>query len=334
MMRTSSKLSAAVALFAVASAAPKAANSAIRVEDGYAPGADGVRLFYRRAGTGPDTVVFLHGGPGASTHDGGEAIEPLAGKYTIILYDQRGGGRSEIITDASRLTAQDHVRDLEALRQHFKLQRFSLVGLSWGSALAALYASQHPEHLTRIVFLAPMPPARVPYLQQRIDKTNSKLTSAEVSRARAITQLYATASDTEAVTLCREQFRLINKPYQLKPALPSSPPPEICNVPPAAIKNFWVVNAAVFKSLGNYDLRPQLAAIKVPVLVIEGARSVVPLDATREWVRSTPNARLLLVPGAGHGVFFDQPAALQRAVREFLDGRWPEGTATRTPYKS
>jgi proline iminopeptidase len=297
-----------------------------KVQEGYAPGADGVRLFYyRKVRNGSDVVIFLHGGPGASMHDGGYEIQPVAKGHSLIMYDQRGGGRSEIITDPARLTAEDHVRDLEALREDFKIQKFSLIGLSWGAGLAALYASEHPEHVSRVIFLAPLPPARVPFLQQRVEHTNAALTAQEVARVREIMGLYASASDQEAISLCREQFRIIEKPYRFRPSSSDSSPPDVCNVPPAAIRNFWIVNAAVFKSLGNYDLRPKLASIKVPALVIEGAKSVVPLDATIEWSRAAPNARLLLIPGAGHGVFQDQPRALLNAIEVFLAGVWPRG---------
>lgn len=298
-----------------------------KIEQGYAPGAGGVRLFYRKIGTERDVVMFLHGGPGASMHDGGHEMEPIAEDHTLIMYDQRGGGRSDIITDASRLTAADHVRDLEALRRHFRIEKFSLIGLSWGSGLAALYASEYPDRVSRIVFLAPLPPARSPYLQQRVDKTNSLLSAQDIGRYREIIKLYPASTDEEAVSLCREQFRIIDKPYRLKPRSAESESPDICNVPPAAIRNFWVVNAAVFKSLGDYDFRPKLTMLRMPVLVIEGARSAVPLDATEEWARSAPNARLLLIPDAGHGVYHDEPKALLNAIRRFLRGDWP-ATAT------
>ena len=67
-------------------------------------------------------------------------LQPLAGNRGILMYDQRGGGRSEIITDPNRLTAADHVRDLEAVRVALDLDRFALVGESWGARLAVLYA--------------------------------------------------------------------------------------------------------------------------------------------------------------------------------------------------
>src|SRR5215207_10097502 len=61
--------------------------------EGYFTGADGVRLFYRRFGHGKSVVVLIHGGPGGDMSNGWE-MQPLARGRTLILYDQRGGGRS------------------------------------------------------------------------------------------------------------------------------------------------------------------------------------------------------------------------------------------------
>ena len=84
-------------------------------------------------------------------------MDRLGAKRTLIMYDQRGSGRSEVVTDPKRLTAEDHVRDLEALRKHVGLRKMTLVGLSWGSGLAALYAAQYPDRVSRMILVSPMP---------------------------------------------------------------------------------------------------------------------------------------------------------------------------------
>lgn len=83
------------------------------LQQGYLQGKDGVQLFYRMVGGGKDTLVFVHGGPGLSMEDGTLDIEMLAKKgYTFIGYDQRGGGRSELVRDITKLTMDDQVEDL------------------------------------------------------------------------------------------------------------------------------------------------------------------------------------------------------------------------------
>src|SRR5215216_1370401 len=69
--------------------------------EGYVDAGAGVRLFYRIVGTGRDTVVVLHGGPGFSMSYLAADLEPLAARHVLIFYDQRGTGGSTLVTDST-----------------------------------------------------------------------------------------------------------------------------------------------------------------------------------------------------------------------------------------
>ncbi len=298
----------------------QSAPSKAPIEQGYLTGADGVRIFYRKIGSGSDFVVFLHGGPGLSMHDGGSSMGPLSDLHTLILYDQRGGGRSDLVKDKSLLTVANDVRDLEGLRLHFGLQKMALIGLSWGSGLAALYADAHPEHVSRIVFLDPMPVARNPYVKERSDKIRSLVSSADNKRIMELEKRDRTATDDQLVANCREEDRISFKPYLYNFGSYDRGRQDACDDPPAAIRNSAVVGEAIIDSLGNFDFRPMLKKLSVPVLVIEGERTNVPLDSTREWANAPRKARLLLIRNSGHAAFVDQPEILIRDVESFLGG--------------
>ncbi len=303
------------------------------VQEGHLAGADNVRLFYRRVGEGSDFIVLLHGGPGASLANGEFLGDTLADKeHTVVMYDQRGGGRSDVVKDPSMLTAASHVRDLEALREHFGIQKMSLIGISWGSVLAALYADAHPERVGRIVFLDPMWAANKPYEQQREEKIESLIAPKDAARLKEIENEWGTAIDDRIRALCMERFRILLGPYFFNPKSYDASRPEatiagrevagLCGEPPAAIRNLDLVADAVMSSLGDFDLRPMLAKLKVPVLVVEGEKTNVPLDATREWVKAIPGARLLLIPDAGHMALEEKPEAIHE-IGAFLNGQWP-----------
>ena len=301
------------------------------VSEGYFRGADGVRLFYRKVGNGKNAVVFLHGGPGLGINDGGYDLEPLARGRTLLMYDQRGSGRSEIVTDPNLLTVDYQIRDLEEFRKHFKLERMSLVGLSWGSGLATLYASHYPERVEKLLLVSPMPPARTPYWQQRTAKITSLIGPEKAARLTEIRQLLPKSSNAQAVALCREAFTISSQPYFVEPpsnqtklvrrraALIRERVEVMCDAPPAALRNRFVVVFAVFDSLGDWNFLPQLNKIKSPALIIEGENSDVPLDATRAWANAVPNGRLLLIPNAGHVHFIEQPKLFFTAANQFLN---------------
>jgi proline iminopeptidase len=126
--------------------------------EGRAPGANAA-LFYRFIGTGSDVLVVIHGGPGMDMGYMVPDFQPLAERHQLLFYDQRGGGRSELLPDDAALyTMACHVADLEALRHHFGLERLTLVAHSFGPAIAASYAMAHPDRVARMVFIGPVPP--------------------------------------------------------------------------------------------------------------------------------------------------------------------------------
>ena len=152
----------------------KPAYGNLPVKEGYFSGADNARLFYRVVGKGSKTIVFVHGGPGLGIDDGGYDLEAIAANgFRFIMYNQRGGGRSELVTDKSKLGIDYYVRDLEALRQHFRLRTMNLIGLSWGSGIVAQYAAAYPKNIDRLVFLSPMPPSEDFSKQRNLKNTFS-----------------------------------------------------------------------------------------------------------------------------------------------------------------
>lgn len=290
--------------------------------DGYVAGADGVRIFYRKVGRGDEVVVCVHGGPGLNMASGCRDTEPLAHGRTVIMYDQRGSGRSELVSDPHRLTPSDHVRDLEALRRQLGVERMSLVGFSWGAGLAALYAMEHPDRVKRLLLVAPLPPARTPYWEQRLAKIKAKMGTEVSARMDSIRRRIPQADDSETVALCRE-LRIGYRAYLANPANLSRVR-DRCDMSPASIRNGMLVSRATLDALGDWDFRPRLARLRMPALVVEGAESEVPLEATREWAAALPSARLILIPHAGHELWAEQPADFLRVAAQFLDGRYPK----------
>lgn len=288
------------------------------VSEGYFIGADGIRLSYRRVGSGKNLIVLLHGGPGSNMNAVWLDLEPLARKHTVLMYDQRGGGRSEIIKDRGKLKYTDHVRDLEALRKQFGLERLVLVGESWGAGLAALYAMEHPDRVRRLLLLGPMPPSRA-LITRRLEKTDERIDFSK--RIAEFRHALPTASDPLA--LCREFFSVYMAALFFDPASTGRRRGSSCDAPPEGVRNYMVVNDATFSSLGEYDLVPKLGQLLIPTLIVEGEQSIPTLESVHAWAEAMPNARLLLIPNSGHFPQVEQPHLFFPAVERFLNGGWP-----------
>lgn len=295
-----------------------------QVEKGYFAGADGVRLFYRKVGRGEETTVYLHGGPW-NMSDGGYDLDELAENRTLIAFDQRSGGRSDLVNDPTLLTVEYYVRDLEALCQHFGLEKVILIGQSWGCALAALYTAEHPHRVKRLLLLSPLPPARDPYWNQRLEKTNEVIGVDGVTRMEELSREIDGAPDGKVAALCRELMQLMFRGYLTDVSVLDCMKVGYCEGSPAAIRHQLKAGDMAISSLGNWDFRSILAQIEIPVLVVEGADTHVPLDATRAWAVACADARLILVPGANHITWLEGDIPkLIRVLKDFLDGRWPE----------
>jgi proline iminopeptidase len=123
--------------------------------DPYASGmldvGDGNSLYWERCGTpGAKPVVFLHGGPGAGAGPAHRRQFNPA-KYDMLLFDQRGCGRSTPHASLEANTTWHLVADIERLRKMIGIEKWMVFGGSWGSTLSLAYAQTHPERVTQLV---------------------------------------------------------------------------------------------------------------------------------------------------------------------------------------
>jgi proline iminopeptidase len=112
---------------------------------------DGHRLYWEESGRADGVpVVFLHGGPGAGASPvHRQFFDPE--HYRIVIFDQRGAGRSTPLGGIEANTTPDLVEDIERLRVHLGVERWIVFGGSWGSTLALAYAEHHPERCLALV---------------------------------------------------------------------------------------------------------------------------------------------------------------------------------------
>jgi proline iminopeptidase len=112
---------------------------------------DGHRIYWELCGNPKGKpAVFLHGGPGAgSSTDHRRLFDPA--KYCVLLFDQRGCGRSTPHARIEANTTWHLVADIERLRSQFGVEQWLVFGGSWGSTLALAYAQTHPERVSALI---------------------------------------------------------------------------------------------------------------------------------------------------------------------------------------
>ncbi len=286
-------------------------------DSGWIAGPDGVRLYYEKIGTGPRTIIV----PGRLFL--ARELASLGERHTLILYDMRNRGRSSRVDDGRLLTIRKDVEDLEAVRSHFRVNRFVPVGYSYLGLMVVLYALEHPDRVERLVQLGPVPrkfgteyPASLLHRD-----TVPPVDSAVAARLDSLDQAgWATAHPRE---FCEEsratQVRLVGDPAKAR--LLSNP----CDMP-----NEWPVHLRRhfqhhFADVQRLDVSTEaVARVRAPVLIVHGTWDRnAPYAAGREWALTLPNARLITVERAAHQVVTDAPEVVLPAIGEFVAGRWP-----------
>jgi proline iminopeptidase len=293
-------------LLAIHLAAAAAQVPTVPITEGFAVMDDGVRLYYRLAGTHGEVIVVPVAVLTAPYFD------TLARKYRVLYYDPRARGRSDA-GDLEKASKERNLQDLEGLRQHLGFNRWAMVGFSGYGLEFAMYSLEHPKRVTHLVQLAPVPPRLSPWMdsrgagiQQRIDKTAA-------SEYEALQKSGSAAGEAA----CRLYQRT------MKPAFATHHE----RIDPAAIcvhANEWPENqsklwSAFMPTMQGVDVRARLAELRMPRLVMWPEHDLIPLEGVKEWIVPGAPVRLMTVPGADHSAFVDRPDVVMPAIEEFLE---------------
>ena len=276
-------------------------------------------------------VVFLHGGPGGGTDPRMRRFFDPA-LYRIVLYDQRGCGRSTPHASLHDNTTWHLVQDIETLREHLGIERWQVFGGSWGSTLALAYAQKHPERVTELVlrgifllrrseidwfyqdatgaaalfpdlwehYLAPIPE------DERYDMIRAyyrRRTSSDAAERQSAARAWSVWEG--ATSFLRSSAAYVAKFDESDYATAF-----------ARIECHYFVNAGF---LGSDDqLLHDVPRIRdIPGVIVQGRYDVVcPMRSAWALHRAWPEAKLVVVPDAGHSAF--EPG-IATALREATD---------------
>jgi len=283
--------------------------------EGFLETPDGVRLFYEKSGSGASTLIL----PGRLL------LYPdfrfLAESFTVIAYDMRNRGRSDFVRDGSLLTLEHDVRDLEAVRRHFGVERFSTVGYSYLGKLVVFYALRHPERVERMVQIGAVPMALASEYpaELRNDDRDQVLDPQGREKLRRLRDENFHLEQPEKY--CEEEWLVTRVLLVGDPANAERLGHGNCSLPNEWPTNFVRHVFHHFGSMSRFDLTPaDVARLRHPVLTVHGTKDRnAPYGAGLEWAEKLPNARLLTAEGAGHQAWVDRPEVLT-AIREFLGG--------------
>jgi proline iminopeptidase len=275
------------------------------------------RLYYEQSGNpNGKPVVFLHGGPGAG-------CSPKARRffdpdhYRIILFDQRGCGRSTPHAELTDNTTWHLVADIEQLREHLEIDRWQVFGGSWGSTLALAYAQTHPTRVTELVLRGIFMLRRweLEWFYQKgcdalyPDAWESYLAAIpEVERGDLMSAYYRrlTSSDRQVRVAAAKAWSV----WEGSTSFLLQDPRHIDGTAEdefalafARIECHYFVHGGFFEHddqlLRNVDVLKN-----IPAVIVQGRYDVVcPARSAWDLHRAWPEADLRIVPDAGHSAF-------------------------------
>jgi proline iminopeptidase len=287
---------------------------------------DGHSLYWERCGTaGAKPVVFLHGGPGAGcSPDHRRQFDPE--RYDILLFDQRGCGRSTPHASLDANTTWHLVDDIERLRRLAGHERWMVFGGSWGSTLALAYSEAHRERVTELVlrgiftfrqteldwlyrygasevypdkwenFLAPIPK------EERGDLVGAyrrRLTGPDPAVRLAAAKAW---SQWEAETVT-----LLPSPATIEEHMSDD-----FAIAIARIENHYMANRGWLEEGRLIADADRLRGI--PGVIVQGRHDMcTPPAAAWDLHKAWPEARLEIVPDGGH--LFNEPGVLDGLIR-------------------
>lgn len=275
-----------------------------------------VPLYWVRYGAeGARRLLVLHGGPGAH-HDyllpQMLELSRLAGGWELLMYDQRGGGRSK--TDGQQqITWRTQVHDAAAVIREFGLDRPIIVGYSWGALLAILYAAEAARDPA-----LPAPGALVLIDPAPISRAHREAFEREFARRGASEHVQRLRAELAASGLRESDpaaYRQRN--FELSVAGYFHDPDDARDLTPFRVSSR--TQHSVWDSLGDFDLASDgtLARVRVPTLIVHGRQDPIPL-ASSEQAAQIMGAGLVAIDQCGHVPYVEQPRALFDAIERFL----------------
>ena len=264
--------------------------------------ANGTTLFHLVTGNGPPLVV-VHGGLGVDHTQFRDDLDPLGDVLRLVYYDQRGNGRSGR-PPLDTITHAQLVADLDALRAHLGVERWAVLGHSFGGTVALQYALAHPARLTHL-FLAGTWAAF-----DSVDDVAAELARRATPPAVVRALMTLPADDAAA----RERMRTIAALELRDPT-----------------RQERLLARTVFDAAANrrsieigpmHDVRARLGEIAAPTLLLAGRFDPYSPPAEAERLAGgIRDATLVWFERSAHYPFAEEPARFRRVVREWLGAR-------------
>jgi proline iminopeptidase len=272
---------------------------------------DDTSLFVETRGEG-EPLIVLHGGPGLDHHEFADYLDPLTDAFRLLLVDMRSCGRSDP-TPPSTWTLERHAQDVVMLARAMRLERYAVLGHSYGAFVVLQSAVDFPGMASRTIVSSGIPSMRFlgPFVEANLARFEPESLRRQVAESWAREPHVAT----------REGFaRLMADQFPFHFADPLDP--RIADYLERTEDTVYAPDVLRHSSADGYggiEVEDRLGLVSSPTLVLAGRHDrTCSVEAARTITAGIPTAELVVFERSGHMTFVEEQEAYLAAVRDFL----------------
>jgi len=277
--------------------------------EGFATNTDSSQTYYKIFGKGTP-VLIINGGPGMNSNGFEPMAKILAEKYQTIIYDQRGTGKSNLkeLNDKT-VNMKLMADDMELLRKHLKIKKWTILGHSFGGMLASYYATIYPSSIDKLILsssggvdlsllkgenlieagLNKTEKDSLNYWNDKIEKGDTTY-AARIGRGRAMAPAYV--YDRKFIPIIAERLTQGNS----------------------------TINSLLWSDMRkmNFDCKNKFSNFKNPVLIIQGKQDIVSASIGEIALKAFPNSKMVLLENSKHYGWLDAKEKYFGTIDSFL----------------
>jgi proline iminopeptidase len=277
--------------------------------EGFSTNNDTSKTYYKTFGKG-EPLLIINGGPGMNSNGFEGMAKILAESQETIIYDQRGTGKSKLKDlNSKTISMKLMADDIESLRKHLKIEKWSILGHSFGGMLASYYATVYPNHVKKLVLsssggvdltllsspnlieagLSKTEKDSLNYWNNKIEKGDTSHTAA-LGRGRAMAPAYV--YDPKYIPIIAERLTQGNS----------------------------TINGLLWDDMQkiHFDCKDKLKNFKNPVLIIQGKQDIISNEIGELAYKTFPNSKLILLENSKHYGWLDAKEKYFGEVNSFL----------------
>jgi proline iminopeptidase len=277
--------------------------------EGFSKNSDSSQTYYKIFGKGTP-ILIINGGPGMNSNGFEPMAKILAEKHQTIIYDQRGTGKSALKElNTKTITMKLMTEDIESLRKHLKIEKWTILGHSFGGMLASYYATMYPNSIDKLILsssggldlsllkgenlieagLSKIEKDSLNYWNDKIEKGDTTYT-ARIGRGRALAPAYV--YNKKFVPIIAERLTQGNS----------------------------TINSLLWDDMQktNFDCKDKLKSFRNPVLIIQGKQDIVSTAIGEIGLKTFPNSKMVLLENSKHYGWLDAEEKYFSTIESFL----------------